>query len=206
MEFYSLQDRDWKGLRCDHPGVVQVSSRCRKRVRNGSPISTLCLPRPARPVHQQKQQGREHFTSVSVRKARPASDRLRPARFSSQNAKHEKKGLCPPNTQMNADEEFLFRICVIRRVLRASLGGRERGRGSVPSMSTFSLPRPARSVHQQIRRRQNPFAEKNNARLLFMFLNSYFLIHTFWRACQEYILDKTDPDTPFDQCLQGFRV
>jgi hypothetical protein len=31
-----------------------------------------------------------------------------------------KKGLCPQNTQMDADEEFLFRICVNRRVLRAS--------------------------------------------------------------------------------------
>jgi len=28
----------------------------------------------------------------------------------------------------------------------------------------------------------------------------------FWGSCQEYILDKTSPDTPFGQCLQGFRV
>ena len=28
----------------------------------------------------------------------------------------------------------------------------------------------------------------------------------FWGVCQEYILDKTAPDTRFDQCLQGFRV
>jgi hypothetical protein len=25
-------------------------------------------------------------------------------------------------------------------------------------------------------------------------------------ACQEYILDKTAPDTHFTQCLQGFRI
>jgi hypothetical protein len=28
----------------------------------------------------------------------------------------------------------------------------------------------------------------------------------FFDVCQEYILDKTAPDTRFDQCLQGFRV
>jgi hypothetical protein len=37
-----------------------------------------------------------------------------------QKAKNERKGLCPQNTQMDADEEFLFRICVNRRDLRAS--------------------------------------------------------------------------------------
>ena len=31
------------------------------------------------------------------------------------------KAFCPQNTQKDADEEFLFRFCVFRRVLRASL-------------------------------------------------------------------------------------
>jgi hypothetical protein len=34
--------------------------------------------------------------------------------------KNERKGICPQNTQMDADEEFLFRICDNRRDLRAS--------------------------------------------------------------------------------------
>jgi hypothetical protein len=40
--------------------------------------------------------------------------------FFLQKAKNERKGLCPQNTQMDADEEFLFRICDNRRDLRAS--------------------------------------------------------------------------------------
>jgi hypothetical protein len=44
---------------------------------------------------------------------------------------HGKKGLCPLNTQMHADEEFLFRICVNRRVLRASPDSVAAGRAGV---------------------------------------------------------------------------
>jgi hypothetical protein len=45
-----------------------------------------------------------------------------------QKAKNERKGLCPQNSQMDADEEFLFRFCVNRRVLRASLDSVAAGR------------------------------------------------------------------------------
>jgi hypothetical protein len=59
--------------------------------------------------------------------------------FFLQKAKNERKGLCPQNTQMDADEEFLFRIYVNRRVLRASLDSIAAGRAVSLRLRVFAL-------------------------------------------------------------------
>jgi hypothetical protein len=71
----------------------------------------------------------------------------------------------------------------LRACLKTTRGAVERVKPyywkAVPGVSTFFLPKPAKPVRQQVRQRQRPFAENKNARMLFMFLNSSFLILTF---------------------------
>ena len=63
---------------------------------------------------------------------------------------------------------------------------------AVPGEWTFCLPQPARSVHQHLS--------------LWSLCSLWLKTPPISGVCQQYILDKQEPDTRFDQCLQGFRV
>ncbi len=66
------------------------------------------------------------------------------------------KGLCPLNTEMDADEEFLFRICDSRRDLRASPDSVAAGRAVLQSVrithirEDFFAQRNTRKQYQQL--------------------------------------------------------
>ncbi len=89
----------------------------RRRVCSFIPLPIIPLPPPAFPG----------FTSIFIFGGGVSRAGLQYVRVTHigedyflADAKHGKKGLCPLNTLMEADEEFLFRICVNRRDLRAS--------------------------------------------------------------------------------------